>query len=57
MSDLFLLSPAQMSKIEPFFPKSHDVPRVDDQRVVSGIIYVLMNGLQWKELSGARRAA
>ena len=41
MSDLFLLSPAQMSKIEPFFPGSHGVPRVDDRRVVSGIIYVL----------------
>lgn len=49
MPDLFLLSPAQMARIKPFFPKSHGVPRVDDRRVVSGIIYVLKNGLQWKD--------
>lgn len=49
MSDLFLLSPSQMAKIEPFFPLSHGVPRVDDRRVISGIIYVLKNGLQWKD--------
>ena len=49
MSDLFLLSPVQMSKIEPFFPRSHGVPRVDDRRVISGIVYVLKNGLQWKD--------
>ncbi|MEM1194407.1 MAG: IS5/IS1182 family transposase, partial [Pseudomonadota bacterium] len=35
MSELFLLSSDQMSKIEPFFPKSHGVPRVDDRRVIS----------------------
>jgi len=49
MSDLFLLSPAQMSKIQPFFPRSHGVPRVDDRRVISGIVYVLKHGLQWKD--------
>lgn len=49
MSNLFLLSPAQMSKIEPFFPKSHGVARVDDRRVISGIVYVLKHGLQWKD--------
>jgi transposase len=49
MPDLFLLSPVQMSKIEPFFPKSHGIARVDDRRVVSGIVYVLKHGLQWKD--------
>ena len=49
MSDIFLLSPGQISKIEPFFPKSHGVPRVDDRRVISGIVYVLKHGLQWKD--------
>ena len=49
MADLFLLSPEQMAKIEPFFPLPHGVPRVDDRRVVSGIIYVLRHGLQWKD--------
>lgn len=52
MSELFLLSSDQMSKIEPFFPKSHGVPRVDDRRVISGIVYVLKNGLQWKDAPG-----
>lgn len=49
MTVLFLLLPERMSKIEPFFPKSQGVARVDDRRVVSGIIYVLKNGLQWKD--------
>ncbi|MBS0981531.1 IS5/IS1182 family transposase, partial [Acetobacter thailandicus] len=37
MSDVFLLSESQM---EPFFPLAHGVPRVDDRRVLSGIVYV-----------------
>ncbi len=53
MSDPFLLSRAQMSKIEPFFPKSHGVARGDDRRVVSGIVCVLKHGLQWKDAPAA----
>jgi putative transposase len=49
MSDLFLLSRAQIDRIKPFFPRSHGIPRVDDRRVVSGIVYVIRNGLQWKD--------
>ncbi len=49
MAGLFLLSPSLMSKIEPFFPKPHGVPRVDDRRVVSGIVYVIKHGLRWKD--------
>src|SRR3984893_3250344 len=49
MSDLFLLSRAQMRRIEPFFPRSRGLPSVDDRRVVSGIIYVIRHGLQWKD--------
>lgn len=49
MSDLFLLSHAQMRRIEPFFPRSRGLPRVDDRRVVSGIVYVIRNGLMWKD--------
>ncbi|CAN7541007.1 IS5 family transposase [Pararhizobium sp. LjRoot255] len=49
MSDLFLLSERQMARISPHFPLSHGVARVDDQRVVSGIVYVIRNGLQWKD--------
>lgn len=49
MSDLFLLSAAQMGKIKLYFPKYHGVPRVDDSRVISGIVYVLKNDLIWKD--------
>ena len=49
MDDLFLLSERQMALISPFFPLAHGVPRVDDRRVVSGIVYVIKNGLQWKD--------
>lgn len=49
MSDLVLLSRAQMRRIEPFFPRSRGLPRVDDRRVISGIVYVIRHGLQWKD--------
>ena len=49
MGDLFLVSEAQMARISPYFPLSHGVPRVDDRRVVSGIVYVIKHGLQWKD--------
>lgn len=49
MSDLFLLSERQMARIEPHFPLAHGVARVDDRRVVSGIVYVIKHGLQWKD--------
>ena len=35
--------------MKPYFPKSHGVPRVDDLRVISGIIHVLKIGLQWRD--------
>jgi transposase len=49
MIRLFLLSERQMARISPYFPLSHGVPRVDDRRVVSGIVYVIRHGLQWKD--------
>ena len=49
MSDLFWLSDAQMARLEPFFPKSHGKPRVDDRRVLSGIIFINRNGLRWRD--------
>src|SRR5450432_3156983 len=42
MSDLFWLSKAQMRRIEPYFPLSHGVARVDDRRVIR-------NGLRWRD--------
>ncbi|WP_408742403.1 IS5 family transposase [Acetobacter persici] len=49
MSDVFLLYESQMRLIETFFPLAHGVPRVDDRPVLSGIVYVIHNGLQWKD--------
>ena len=49
MSDLIWLSEAQMRRIEPYFPLSHGMPRVDDRRVISGIIFVIRNGLRWRD--------
>ena len=49
MNDLFLLSQAQMRRIERYFPRSHGVPRVDDRLVISGIVFVIRNGLRWRD--------
>ncbi|CTQ51293.1 Transposase [Jannaschia donghaensis] len=49
MSNLYWLSEAQMARLRPYFPKSHGVPRVDDQRVLSGIIFINRNGLRWRD--------
>jgi putative transposase len=49
MDELLMLSPDQMRRIEPCFPRSHGVPRVDDRRVLSGILFVIRNGLRWRD--------
>ena len=49
MSDLFWLSDAQMARLRPFFRKSHGKRRVDDRRVLSGIIFINRNGLRWRD--------
>lgn len=49
MSDLPMLSASKMRVLRPYFPKSRGLKRVDDRRMLSGIIYVIRNGLQWKD--------
>ena len=49
MGDLPLLSESQMRRIEPYFPLSRGRARVDDRRVLSGIVYVIRNGLMWRD--------
>lgn len=49
MSDLFWLTDDQMARLQPYFPKSHGRERVDDRRVLSGIIFVNRNGLRWRD--------
>lgn len=57
MSDLFLLSGKQFNRIKPYFPRPHGVPRVDDLRVISGIIYVIRNGLAMEGCAARLRPA
>ena len=49
MSIPFVLTQSQCDRMKEHFPLSHGVARVDDRRVISGIIYVIRNGLQWKD--------
>lgn len=47
MIDIFLMTDAQMARLAPYFPKSHGKPKVDEWRVLSGIIFIKRNGLRW----------
>jgi len=40
---------AQMQRLEPFFPKFHGKPRVDDRHVRSAIIFINRSGLRWRD--------
>jgi transposase len=44
MSDLYWLTDEQMERLRPFFPKSRGKARVDDRRVLSGIIFIIATG-------------
>jgi len=51
MSLTFWLSDEQFNKIKPLLPnKSRGVPRVDDLRVLSGIIFCLQRGYRWSDV-------
>ena len=47
MSNLYWLTEAQMARLRPYFPKSRGRARVDDTRVLSGIIFINRNDLRW----------
>ena len=50
MSRYFYLSDAQWSAIQPHLPPDKGrKPRVDDHRIISGIIHVLQSGCRWKD--------
>ncbi len=53
MSNLYWLTDEQMERLKPFFPKCQGKPRVDDRRVLRGIIYIQRNGLMWKHAPAA----
>ncbi len=46
--DYFWLTDAQFARLEPFLPTdTRGVARVDDRRVISGIVHVLKSGGRW----------
>jgi transposase len=46
--NLFWLSDEQWKRIEPHLPTDvRDVERVDDRRVISGIVHLLKSGCRW----------
>ena len=49
MTELYYLTEEQIKKLSRYFPSSHGVARVDDRRVISGIIHVLKRGMQWRD--------
>lgn len=49
MADLFRLTEDQLGRVSPHFPKSRGIKRVDDLRVLSGILHVIRNGLRWRD--------
>lgn len=56
MSDVYWLTDEQMERLEPYIPKSHGKPRVDDWRVLSGIVFVNRKGLRWRDAPGEYRS-
>ena len=49
MSHLFWLDQKHLKGIQHLLPKPRGVERVDDRRVLSGIIHVIRNGLRWRD--------
>ena len=48
MSDVFWLSEKQFSRLVPLLPTdTRGKPRVDDLRVISGIVHVIKSGCRW----------
>ena len=48
--DSFWLSEEQFARLRPLLPSdTRGIPRVDDRRVISGIIHVLQSGCRWRD--------
>jgi transposase len=48
--NLFWLSDEQWKRIEPHLPKKvRDKKRVEDRRVISGIVHILKSGCRWSD--------
>lgn len=54
MSEGFWLNGEQWQRLSPLLPnKSRGVKRVDDRRVISGIVHVLRSGGRWNDAPGS----
>lgn len=50
MADLFWLTDEQWAAIDPLMPRNRPgARRVDDRRVISGIVHVLKSGCRWQD--------
>ncbi|WP_281349015.1 transposase [Microvirga thermotolerans] len=51
MRDLFWLSDEAWAALEPHLPHNQPgKPRVDDRRVISGILHILKTGGRWRDV-------
>ena len=51
MAELFWLTDRQWAVIKPLLPQVHTGPvRVDDRRIISGILFILREGCRWRAL-------
>jgi len=54
MSNLYWLNDEEWSRIEPLLPRGRrGAHRVDDRRVISGIVHMLRTGARWRDCPAA----
>ena len=54
MTRVYWLSEAEWARIEPLLPRGRrGAHRVDDRRVISGIVHMLRSGARWRDCPAA----
>ena len=49
MAKVYWLSEAEWARIEPLMPRGRrGARRVDDRRIISGIVHMLRSGARWR---------
>ncbi|MCB1380578.1 MAG: transposase, partial [Alphaproteobacteria bacterium] len=47
---VYLLNEVEWARIEPLLPKGRrGARRVDDRRIISGIVFMLRSGARWRD--------